>query len=127
MNDLVPREKLVRKGMRGLGGLAGGAGLLVLRLFTGGALIHLPLGLTISLSGLIAGGVVTLIGLSIGASREDRKAGMAVAAAGLLTLAASLPLVRGIGSWLMGLGAAGLLAFGAVNLLGFLGQLRRRR
>ena len=126
MNDLVPREKLVKQGMRGLGGIAGGAGLFVLRLFTGGVLIHLPLNLTLSLSGLVAGGLVTLVGLAIGASREDRRAGLAVAAAGLLTLAASLPLVGGLGSRLMGIGAVGLLAFGVVNLLRFLRNLRRR-
>ncbi len=126
MDDLVPREELVKQGMRGLGGLAGGAGLFVLRLFTHGTEITLPLGLKISLTGLIVGGVVTLVGLAIGSSREDRRAGLVVTAAGLLTLACSLPLVRPIGVTLMGIGIFGMLAIGVFNLIKFLRNLRRR-
>ncbi len=118
MGDLIPREKLIRQGMRGLGGLGGGIGMLVLRIFTGGP--------GLSLLGLIVGGAVTVFGLTVASSREDRRAGLVVTAAGLLTAAASLPWVGGIGQTLMTLGGIGLLAVGAFNLVKFLVNLRKR-
>jgi hypothetical protein len=118
MGDIVPRDQLVKQGMKGLGGVAGGIGLFILKAFTGGAVISLP--------GLIVGGIVAVVGLAIGSSREDRKAGMVVTAAGVLTAVASLPLVRGLGSTLLTLGGIGLLGMGIYSLAKFLANLRRR-
>lgn len=119
MGDLVPREKLVKQGMKGVGGVAGGIGALVLRGLTVAGGLSIP--------GLIIGGVVTVVGMAIGSSREDRTAGLITAGAGALTVLGSLPFLGGLGSGLLGLAGFGLLIGGGINLFKFLVNLRKRR
>jgi len=120
MGDIVPRNQLVKQGVQGIAGIGGGVGLLILRAITniGDVVFSVP--------GLVVGGVVTIAGLVITSSPEDRNAGMITIGAGALTLAASLPLVGGIAKVFMWIGGIGLIAAGAVSLFRFLRNLRRR-
>lgn len=114
MGDLVPRKQLVKQGMMGIGGIVGGAVLLVLSGLSG------PVG-------WIIGGVLALVGLGLSASREDRAAGIVVLGAGVLTLISAL--IPGIGataSWLMRIGGIGLLISGGYSLIKFIVNLRKR-
>lgn len=121
MNELVPRDQLVKQGSRGVGGLVGGAGLLVLHSIA-------QIGAGFSLPGLIVGGVlaVTGIGFSSG-SKADKTGGMILTGAGVLTGLAALPIVGGLASGLMWLSGLGLLGVGGVNLYRFIRGLRKRR
>ena len=112
MGDLVPREKLVKQGMTGVGAIGGGATILILKAIS-----------AIPLVGVIAGGAVALAGLAIGSKKEDRKAGMVAVTAGVLTgLSALFPSV----SWLMLIAGLGLIGGGALKLFKFWQNLRRR-
>ena len=111
--EIVPTSTLVRQGSAGIGGLVGGAALLILG----------------SLGGpwaFIVGGIVTAAGAVVGASsREDRLAGGIIAGAGVLTILSGVGL--GIGGALLTLGGIGLLAVGGIGLFKFLRGLRSRR
>lgn len=109
---LVPTKTLVKHGTTGVGGVVGGAVLLLL-----GGLG--PVGAA------IIGGVLTLVGAGVGASsKEDRIAGAVVAGAGVLTILSG---VTGIGSALLTVGGLGLLGFGVYSLFRFIRGLRSRR
>ncbi len=110
MGDIVPRKEVERDGIRGFGGLAGGAGLLVLS----------SLGM---IPGLIVGGALTLVGLGVAGSKRDRVAGGVAAAAGILTL---LSKVLGFGGGFLLVGGIGLLAFGGYSLYNFFKKLKSR-
>ena len=121
MNELVPRSTLVRQGSRGIGGVAGGIGLLVLRGIAG-------VGAGLSLPGLIVGGGLTIFGLGAAArDKKDQTAGWITAGAGILTGVASLPLVGGLASGLMWIAGVGLLGTGGYSLYKFFKGLRARR
>ena len=111
--EIVPTKTLVRQGTQGVGGVVGGAALLILG----------------SLGGpwaFIIGGVVTLAGAGVAAaSKEDRVAGGVVAGAGVLTVLSGLGL--GVGGALLTLGGIGLLAVGGIGLYRFIRGLRSRR
>jgi hypothetical protein len=105
----------VKQGTAGIGGVVGGAGLLILR-----ALGAVPV------VGWIIGGVLAIGGLAVAASsKEDRTAGAIVGGAGVLTILAGFGL--GFGSTLLLLGGIGLLGFGAWGLYKFIKGLRSRR
>lgn len=111
--EIVPTKALVRQGTTAVGGLAGGAALLILGSL-GGPWAY------------IVGGLVTLGGVGVAAaSKDDRLAGGVVAAAGALTILSGIGL--GIGGGLLTLGGIGLLAVGAVGLYKFIRGLRSRR
>lgn len=115
--EMVPRNELVRVGGKGVAGIAGGIGLLVLR---GIASATVP--------GLVVGGIITAVGLGISAaSKKDRLAGLVATGAGALTVVASLPLIGGLGSGLMLAGGVGLLVAGGIGLYKFFKGLRTRR
>jgi hypothetical protein len=119
VNEIVPRETLVKQGSKGIGGVLGGAGLLVLNAVTGAMI-----------PGLIVGGVLTVGGLGVAAgSREDKTAGTIAAGAGALTAVASLPipLLSGVAGGLMWLSGLGLIGAGAYGLYKFFKGLRSRR
>ncbi|MBN2552178.1 MAG: hypothetical protein JXB06_05390 [Spirochaetales bacterium] len=120
MGDIVPRNQLVKQGVQGIAGVGGGVGLLILRAIAaiGEKAFSVP--------GLIVGGVVTVAGLVIMSSPEDRTAGMVTIGAGALTLAASLPLIGGIANAFMWIGGFGLIIAGGISLFRFLRNLRRR-
>lgn len=121
MGDIVPRETLVRQGMRGFGGVGGGVGLLVLQSLA-------RIGGGFSLLGLIVGGTLAIFGLAVAAKDPtDRDAGMVIAGAGIMTAVASLPIVGGLASGLMWVAGVGLLGIGGVNLYRFFKGIRARR
>ena len=111
--EIVPTKALVKQGTTGVGGVAGGAALLLLG----------------SLGGpwaWIVGGAVALAGAGIAAaSKDDRIAGGVVAGAGVLTILSGIGL--GIGGGLLTLGGIGLIAVGGIGLYKFFKGLRSRR
>lgn len=122
MNDLVPRKTLVKQGGLAIGGLGGGIALLVLN-----SVLGIP--------GLIIGGVVTLIGLAIGSSKDDRTAGTIATGAGILTgvhalSAFKIPILSalagGLGGALLTISGIGLLVMGGLNLFKFVKNYRNR-
>ncbi|TVQ38405.1 MAG: hypothetical protein EA384_09315 [Spirochaetaceae bacterium] len=120
MREIVPRETLVKQGMRGFGGVGGGVGLLVLQSLA-------RIGGGFSLPGLIVGGGLTLFGLGVAAKDPtDRDAGLVTAAAGIMTGVASLPIVGGLASGLMWISGVGLLAIGGYNLYRFFRGIKAR-
>ena len=111
--EIVPTGTLVRHGTAGVGGIVGGAALLLLGSIGG------PWA-------FIVGGVVTIAGIVVGASgKDDRLAGGIIAGAGLLTLLSGFGL--GIGGALLTLGGIGLLAVGGIGMYKFIKGLRARR
>jgi hypothetical protein len=121
MGDLVPRKELTRQGVRGVAGLFGGIGVFILR-----AIASPGVGAAISLPGLIAAGVISLAGLVIATNKEDRQAGFYTVGAGILTAAASLPLLGRVGGFLLLVAGLGLVGGGLWSLLKFWHNLRKR-
>jgi hypothetical protein len=79
-------------------------------------------------AGWIIGGVLTVAGLGISTSKEDRAAGFVTAGAGILTLISTiLPGVGPVASWLMRVGGIGLLLGGGFSIVRFILNLRKRR
>ncbi len=117
MNDIVPTSTLARHGVAAVGGIAGGIGLWALRLLS-----HVPI------IGLVAGGVVTLVGLGALSSHEpeDKRAGVVTTAAGALTVLSNIGLFGGIAGGLMGVAVVGLLAMGGWNAFKFMKGLKTR-
>ena len=113
MGDLVPRETLVKQGMQGFGALGGGVGLLLLKGLSG-----------IPIVGLVVAGVVTLVGLAMGISREDRAAGLVAVGAGILTGLAAF--FGPLGGLLMSFAGWGLIAGAGYKLFTFWRNLRKR-
>lgn len=110
--EIVPTRSLVKEGTKGVGGIAGGAALLVLRALSG------------TLLGPILGGILTIGGIGVAAaSKEDRVAGAVVAGAGVLTILSRFA----FGGTLMLIGGIGLLGVGGFSLYKFIKGLRSRR
>lgn len=121
MNEIVPRETLLKQGMRGFGGVGAGTGLLLLQSIA-------RIGSGFSLPGLIVGGGLTLFGLGLATKDPtERDAGLVAAGAGLLTGIASLPIIGGLAGALMWVSGVGLLGVGGVNLYRFFQGIRARR
>ena len=104
MSDIVPRNQVTKSGVKGVGAVAGGAGLLVLAAVT-------SIGL---LAGLVAGGVITVVGLALSGSKSDRASGIVTTVAGVVTMAAAL--IPGL-RWLMWIPGIGLLGAGIYSLV----------
>jgi hypothetical protein len=121
MDDMIPSNKyqpanvLAKQGIAAVGGLAGGIGLFVL-----GALPPLV--------GIIAGGVVALVGIGGLFSRdpEDKKPGAITATAGVLAILSKIGFARPLAGTLLSIGAVGLLAMGIWNGIKFLKGLKNR-
>jgi len=113
MDELISRGDLVKQGMKGFGGVISGFTLL--------ALSGLP-----SVFGWIVGGLLTVVGLGIGASREDRMAGAVTAGVGILTLVSQIGGIGQIPHTLMRLGGIGLLAGGVFFIIKFFMNLKKR-
>ncbi|MEE8441807.1 MAG: hypothetical protein V3S41_08810 [Spirochaetia bacterium] len=111
--EMVPTKKLVKQGTTGVGGVVGGAALLIL----GG----LP-----GLFGIIVGGLLALGGFGVAASsKEDRTVAGIVGGVGVLTILSGIGL--GLGGTLLWISGVGLLGLGAYNLFKFIRGLRSRR
>ena len=117
MGDIVPRREVSRQGLQGIGGLAGGAGILVLKAIAASSV----------LGGLVVGGGIVLGGLALAASKDDKKAGLVGIVAGGLTVLASLPVLGSVATPLMLVGGIGLLLAGGWSLFKFYRGLRSRR
>lgn len=120
MNDIVPTRTLAKRGVAAVAGLGGGIALMVLNFVTG-----LPV------VGLVAGGVVTVIGLGAMASSapEDKRAGSIATAAGGLMVVSHLKFlgpIAGLAGSLVSIGIFGLLAMGAWNAYKFVKGLKSR-
>jgi len=112
MSNLIPRDQLVKDGLKGFGAVGGGLAVLILKALSSSLIV-----------GLLAAGIVTIAGIAIGSSREDRNAGLITVAVGVLTgIAAIIPPLR----WLMSIAGWGLLAAGGVALFRFFKNLRKR-
>ena len=112
--ELVPvsSNELVRRGGKGVAGLAAGAGILLLR------------GLAGSVLGGVVGGVLLVSGTALLALRKtERPTGAILAGAGALTLLASF----GVGSGLLAIAGVGLIGAGAWSLYRFWKGLQSRR
>ncbi|MDR2784469.1 MAG: hypothetical protein LBB83_00990 [Treponema sp.] len=124
MNDLIPGEEytptnvLAKRGVRAIGCLVGGAGLLLLA----------ALGARFPIVGIAAGAVLGIIGIGAVASKDpdDHKPGLVVLAAGILSVLSRVPIVRGFAGTLLGVGALGLLAAGIWNGIRFLREIKKR-
>jgi hypothetical protein len=116
MSDLVPRSQLTKQAVSGAAGVGGGIALLILRAVSAAGF----------LPGAIVGGIIAVAGLVIGSSKEDRTAGWIVLGAGLVTVVGSIPGVGGAVRWLLPVTGIGLLVMGAVQLIRFLINLRKR-
>lgn len=116
MSDIVPRDQLTKQAMKGVGGVAGGIALLVVRAIAAG-----PIG------GFIIGGLVAVVGLIMTKDKVDRKAGLVALAAGAVTvLAFALPGIRGLALTLLLLSGIGLIGAGAWSLVKFFKNLKRQ-
>jgi len=115
MNDIVPTNVLAKQGVAAVGGIAGGIGLMIL----GG----LP-----SLFGIIAGGVVGIIGLGAMGSRDpaDKKAGLVALVAGGLTVLSKIGIFSGLASGFLGIATVGLIGMGVWNAFKFFKGLKSR-
>jgi hypothetical protein len=116
------REKLVATGLRAASGIGAGAALLLLRGLTGFGALSLP--------GVIVGGALSLFGLgTAGSSKEraDRLGGTATAALGIVTVAASVPVVGAPVNALMWLGGLAFIGYGIATFARFLKGLRSRK
>ena len=117
MSNLPARSELAKTAVRGFGALGGGVALLVLA------------GLSRGLIGVIVGGALAVVGLSVGSSRSDRTAGVITAAAGILSILSGLSsIVGGFPnlSGMMWVAGIGLAAYGGFSLYRFFTNLRRR-
>jgi hypothetical protein len=113
----MPREVLVKQGGKAIGGIGGGAALLILR-----AIASAPA------PALIAGGIITAIGVAIASkSKDERVAGAVTIGAGVVTILAGLPFIGGIASSLMWISGFGLVIAGGVSLYKFFKGLKSRR
>jgi hypothetical protein len=115
MNDMVPTNVLAKQGVAAVGGIAGGLGLLIL----GG----LP-----SIIGLIAGGLVAVVGIGALSSKDaaDKRAGGIAAAAGGLTILSKIGFLSGLAGTFLGIATIGLLGMGIWNGLKFFKGLKSR-
>ncbi len=116
MSEIEPRSQVSRNGVKGVGALAGGVGLVVLSLL--GPVL-----------GLIAGGVLTVVGLSLTGSKSDRTAGWVTAGAGIVTAVSALhrflPFMPNLG-WLMWIPGVALIGAGVFSLIKFFRGVKSR-
>lgn len=111
--DIVSTKTLVRHGTTGVGGILGGAALLIMGSLPG-------------LAAFVIGGAVAAVGGVIAAaSKDDRIAGGVIAGAGALTILSGFGI--GVGGALLTLGGIGLLAVGGIGAYKFFKGLRSRK
>jgi len=112
MGEIVPRNQVTRHGVKGVGAIAGGAGLMVLSSIS-----------SIPVIGAIAGGLLAVVGFALTGSKSDRTAGVVTAVAGVVTVAAAL--IPGL-RWLIWLPGIGLLGAGVYSLVKFFRGMKSR-
>lgn len=112
--EVVSREEVNSRLYKGVGGLAGGIGLLVLNGFG-------PLG------SLVWGGLLAGVGLYLLSKKGSSLAGLVTLAAGGLALITLIPVIGGLSGFLLAAGGIGLLVAGALSLWRFITGLNSRR
>jgi hypothetical protein len=112
MSDIVPRNQVTKHGVKGVGAVAGGVGLMILSSIS-----------AIPVVGAIAGGILAIVGFSLTGSKSDRTAGVVTAVAGVVTVAAAL--IPGL-RWLIWLPGIGLLGAGVWSLIKFFRGMKSR-
>jgi hypothetical protein len=117
---MVSRDVLVKQGSSAVFQLAGGLFLLIM---TFGARSPI-LGLILSAAALVIGAAALF-----SRSREDKKPGLVITAAGVLGLVVrfGIPLLRPFAAFALGLGAVGLFATGIITGIKFLRGLKSRQ
>ncbi|MDR2049792.1 MAG: hypothetical protein LBP69_10095 [Treponema sp.] len=115
MNDIVPVNEVAKRGVAAVGGIAGGIILFVLG--------SLP-----PVAGIIAGAVIGIAGIAVLSSKDpaDKLPGLVTVAAGALAVVSRFPLVGGAARFLLGAGAAALLAVGIWNAIKFFKGMKSR-
>jgi hypothetical protein len=122
MNDLIPGDGnytstnvLAKQGMTAIGGIVGGAALIIMRV--------LP-----PVIGIIAGVIAGVIGIGgiLSKDPDDRKPGILAAAAGGLSILARVGVIRTLAGTLLSISALGLIVMGVWNGIKFLKGLKER-
>ncbi|MDR1836563.1 MAG: hypothetical protein LBQ89_02785 [Treponema sp.] len=118
-NDIPSSSSLSKLGITAIGYSAGGVFLFLLQAFS-----------RLRGLGLVLGAVVCVLGIFSLTSKDpaDRKAGVVITAAGVLTVLSKsgIPLITSISGTLLGIGAVGLLALGIWNGIKFFLGLKKR-
>ncbi|MCL2179939.1 MAG: hypothetical protein FWB83_02330 [Treponema sp.] len=118
-DDVPTTTSLSKLGVSAVGYSAAGIFLIVLNAVA-----------SLSVPGLIVGGIVLLLGLGSLASKDpaDKKAGVIITSAGTLTILSKIgiPFITPVSGALLGIGAIGLLGMGIWNGIKFLIGLRKR-
>ncbi|MCL2265229.1 MAG: hypothetical protein FWC22_04215 [Treponema sp.] len=127
MGDIMKRSEipsassLAKCGVAAVGYTAAGIFISILNAISGAGF---------SLIGIVAGGIVFLIGLGSFFSKDpaDKKAGFIITAAGILTVISKtgIPLLAGASRTLLVVSAVGLLALGVWNAIKFFRGLKKR-
>ena len=125
MNEVTRKDEnqsttsLSKLGVSAVGFTAAGIFLLVLKLFTPS---FIP--------GIIIGVIVTLLGAGAFSSKNltDKKAGVFILTAGILTILSNIPLgfIQRISIFILGAGAIALLAIGIISAVRFFKGLKKR-
>jgi hypothetical protein len=115
MNDIVPVNEVAKRGVVAVGGIAGGIILFVLG--------SLPV-----IAGIIAGAVIGIVGIAALSSKDpgDKLPGLIADAAGALAVVSRFPVLGGMARFLLGAGAAALLALGIWNAIKFFKGMKSR-
>ncbi|AEF83716.1 hypothetical protein TREPR_1729 [Treponema primitia ZAS-2] len=122
MNDLLPGNEnypstntLAKQGMTAVGGIVGGAVLMIMR--------ALP-----PVLGIIAGLVVGILGIGgiISKDKDDRKFGLLATVAGGLSILSRIGIIRPLAGTLLSISALGMLVVGAWSGIKFFKGLKRR-
>jgi predicted membrane protein len=118
-NEIPSQSSLTKRGLSAIFCAAGGVFLFVLQIIS-----------RFRVLGLIIGVVVSVFGIAALMSKDpnDRKPGLVITAAGVLTVLSKtgIPFVRTISGTLLAIGAVGLLAAGLWNGIKFFMGLRKR-
>ena len=118
-NEIPTVTSLSKTGVSAVGYGAAGIFLLILNAVTGPVILA-----------FIVGGLVCLLGLGSLRSKNptDRKVGLLITAAGILTILSKIPIpvIAPLSNILLGIGAFGLLALGIWNGIKFIIGLKKR-
>jgi len=118
-NDIPSSKSLTKHGVAAVGYTAAGVFLILL-----GAISSIPI------VGIIAGGVVTVFGLTSLTSKDpaDKRAGLIITSAGILTILSKIPIpvIQPFSKVLLGISAFGLIALGVINAVKFFRGLKKR-
>jgi hypothetical protein len=118
-NEVPSTSSLSKLGITAIGYSVGGVFLFLLQIFS-----------RLRGLGLVLGGVVCILGIGSLMSKDptDRKAGIIITTAGVLTIISrtGIPVLKAVSATLLTIGSFGLLALGIINGLKFFAGLKKR-